>query len=376
MKHGINYYFLGASGLLLICGMVFLATLSGIESLQAFGNTHYYLFHQLIAAAIGIVIALVAFFIPIRIIKKLALPALVINLGLLIVVFLPMLGTKVWGAQRWINIAGVSLQPSEFLKITAVVYLAAWLANKAPENSKKGWISSAKKGYHSAIRVFLPFLALLSIIAIILYFQKDASTLGITSISLVAVYFAAGTPLWTTLALLTMGICGALALIKFEPYRVERFLVFLHPEADPFGIGFQLKQSILAVGSGGLFGKGLGMSTQKFGFLPQAMGDSIFAIIGEELGIIGGVALVALFIFFFWQGMRIALASSDRFGKLAAIGICTWIILQTFMNIASSIGIFPLSGIPLPFFSYGGSHLMAELAAVGLLLNISRNKTV
>ena len=374
MKHPINYYFLGSSGLLLACGMVFLATLSGIESLQAFGNTHYYTFHQLAAAGIGIFLGLVAFFMPLRIIKKLALPALIINLGLLIAVFLPMFGTKIWGAQRWINIAGVSLQPSEFLKITAVMYLAAWLANKTSENYKKGWILSAKKGYHDAVRVFLPFLALLAVIAVILYFQKDASTLGITSIALISVYFAAGTPLWTTFALMAMGVCGALALIRFEPYRINRFLVFLHPEADPLGIGFQLKQSILAVGSGGLFGKGLGMSTQKFGFLPQAMGDSIFAIIGEELGIIGCAALIGLFIFFFWQGIRIALNSTDKFGKLAAIGICTWIILQTFMNIASSIGVFPLTGIPLPFFSYGGSHLMAELAAVGLLLNISRNK--
>ena len=170
----------------------------------------------------------------------------------------------------------------------------------------------------------------------------------------------------------SLEIASALLLIKIEPYRVQRFLVFLHPEADPLGIGFQLKQSLLAVGSGGWFGKGLGMSTAKFGFLPQSMSDSIFAIVGEELGLIGCTILILLFVFFFWQCIKIAKNSHDKFGKLTAIGITTWILLQSFMNIASTLGIFPLAGIPLPFFSYGGSHIIAELMAVGLLLNISK----
>jgi len=154
---------------------------------------------------------------------------------------------------------------------------------------------------------------------------------------------------------------------------VQRFLVFLHPEADPLGVGFQLKQSLLAVGSGGIFGKGLGMSTQKFGYLPQAMSDSMFAILGEETGIIGCTILLLLFLAFCWQAIKIANNSSDKFGKLIAIGITVWFMTQAFMNIASAIGIFPLSGIPLPFFSYGGSHIISELIAVGLLLNISKH---
>jgi cell division protein FtsW len=162
-------------------------------------------------------------------------------------------------------------------------------------------------------------------------------------------------------------------MVKFEQYRLDRWLIFLHPETDPLGKGFQLRQSLIALGSGGIFGKGLGMSTQKFGYLPQAMSDSVFAIIGEELGIIGATVLIILFILFFWLGLRIAKNSNDKFSKMTAIGIVIWITLQAFVNMASAAGVFPLAGIPLPFFSYGGSHLVTELIGVGLLLNISKN---
>ncbi len=365
MKHLINYHFLGAALALLLLGTLFLSTLSGIESLQAFGNTHYYLFHQLISIGIGAALALIAFFFPLHLLKKFSLIFLLINLALMVAVFLPFLGVKIWGASRWVNIAGISLQPSEFLKITATVYLAAWISAR--------YKGKEQKNNNGFIRIFLPFMALLGVIALLLYFQKDAATLGITSISLLAVYFVAGTPLWHMGLLVLAGAGGALLLVKLEPYRLERFLVFLHPETDPLGIGFQLKQSLLAIGSGGIFGKGLGMSTQKFGFLPQAMSDSIFAIIGEETGIIGCTILILLFVYLGWQAIKIANNSSDSFGKLVTVGIITWLMVQSFINIASSLGLFPLSGIPLPFFSYGGSHIMAELAAIGLLLNISKN---
>jgi cell division protein FtsW len=162
-------------------------------------------------------------------------------------------------------------------------------------------------------------------------------------------------------------------LIKFEPYRLDRWLIFLHPNADPLGKGFQLRQSLISLGSGGVFGKGLGMSVQKYGFLPQAMSDSIFAIIGEETGAIGCIALIAIFILFFWLGLQISKNSNDKFSKMTSIGIVFWITLQAFINISSVAGIFPLTGVPLPFFSYGGSHLVVELIGVGLLLNISKN---
>ena len=341
--------------------------------MQYFGNTNYYLFHQLIALAIGLVAGFLVYKIPLHILKKISLPFLIINILLLLAVFLPFLGAKFWGAKRWINIGGLTFQPSEFFKIAVILYLSAWLSTKFSENLKRGWLISAKKGYHDFIKVFLPFAALLAIIVLIFYFQKDVSTLIIISAALLAIYFSAGTPIWHTILLILSGAAGLLILIKIEPYRVQRFLAFLHPEKDPLGIGLQLKQSLISVGSGGIFGNGLGMSTQKFGFLPQAMGDSIFAILGEEIGIIGCSILIFGFLFFLWQGIKIASASTDKFSKLTAIGITTWIVFQAFFNIGSTLGLLPLSGIPLPFFSYGGSHIVAEMIGVGILLNISKH---
>jgi len=253
------------------------------------------------------------------------------------------------------------------------MYLAAWIANRTPEASQKGWINGTKKGYHDLIHLFIPFIIFLIVISAILILQPDLTTLGIIALSLIVVYFAGKTPLWHTGSIIGGGLVALLLLVKFEPYRLDRFLVFMNPEADPLGKGFQLKQSLIALGSGGFFGKGLGMSSQKFGFLPQAMSDSVFAIIGEELGIVGCLVLLGMFILLFWQGIKIANGTTDRFSKLTAVGIIFWLTLQAFINIASTVGIFPLAGIPLPFFSYGGSHLLTELLAAGLLLNISKN---
>lgn len=373
MKRRVNYYFLAVAGILLGFGVLFLATLSAISSLQIFGNTNYYLFHQLLAAGAGLVLGFIAFKIPLRFFRKIAFAFFIINLLLLAVVFIPSLGLKFWGAQRWINIGGITFQPSELFKISAILFISAWLSSKAHRHSKKGWVKAGRHAYEKLVKLFIPFLLLLALIAGILLMQRDMSTLGVITISLLAVYFSAGTPLWHTIIAIAAGAGGALALIAIEPYRLKRLLVFLDPETDPLGIGFQLRQSLLALGSGGIFGKGLGMSTQKFGFLPQAMTDSVFPIIGEETGIVGAGIVMVLFILFFWLGIKIANRSSDTFSRLTAIGLSTWIIAQALMNIASSAGIFPLAGIPLPFFSYGGSHLIAEIIAVGILLNISKN---
>jgi cell division protein FtsW len=162
-------------------------------------------------------------------------------------------------------------------------------------------------------------------------------------------------------------------MIKIEPYRLDRLMTFLNPEEDPMGRSYHLKQSLISVGSGGIIGKGLGMSNQKFGFLPTAISGAVFSVIGEELGMVGGFGIVALFGLFFWRGLHIAKKSTDKFAKLTATGISFWIVFQAFINIASAIGMFLFVGIPLPFFSYGGSHLVAEIIAVGILLNISKN---
>jgi len=374
MNKHFNYFLFFLIIALVGSSFLFLACLSAPASLQRFGNTNYYLFHQLLFGLLpGIVLGFAAYKISLQFLKKMA-PWLVLgNLILLFLVFIPKIGSSAGGASRWINLGVGSIQPSEFLKITAILYISAWIASKLSETQVKDWKSITKKGYHNIIYIFLPFVIFLGLISVALYFQKDASTLGIIAITLLAMYFSARTPLWHTLLILISGASILLFLIKFEPYRLDRWLIFLHPDVDPLGKGFQLRQSLISLGSGGVFGKGLGMSTQKFGFLPQAMSDSIFAIFGEESGIAGCCALIVIFILFFWLGIQIAKNSNDRFSKMTAVGIVVWITFQAFINMSSVAGIFPLAGIPLPFFSYGGSHLVVELIGVGLLLNISKN---
>lgn len=374
MKRHINYHFLLVSSLLIIFGWLFLATLSAPASLQAVGTTNYYLFHHLSAIGIGLVLSFIAFKTPLDFLKKASPFLLLTNLLLLILVFFPVIGTQFWGARRWINLWGNTLQPSEFLKVTSILYFSSWIAGRFSGGKRISVKFNIKEKYQTLLQVFVPFLCLLSVITLLLYLQRDISTLGIIGITLIIIYFSAGAPLWHLASTLLMGSIGIALFIFIEPYRLERLKVFLHPEVDPLGRGLQLKQSLIALGSGGFFGEGWGMSVQKFGFLPQAMTDSIFAILGEETGIIGCMALVLMLLLFFWFGFKIANSVNDTFSKLTAIGIVTWITFQSFINIASTIGIFPLSGIPLPFFSYGGSHIIAEMIGVGILLNISKNR--
>jgi len=373
MEEHISHYFLILSAALIVLGLLFIATLSAPQSLQFFGNTNYYLFHQLFSVAVGLILSIIIFKIPLHFLKKVSPILLGINILLLAAVFLPFIGTKLWGASRWISIGNNTFQPSEFLKITVILYLASWLSNKFSPTVKKNWTFSIKRGHDNFIHIFLPFLALLTVISIMLYLQSDISTLGIIAVTLITVYFISDTPLWHTILVFLLGLVSTAVFIMIEPYRLQRVLTLLRPEADPLGKGLQIKQSLIAVGSGGIFGKGLGMSTQKFGFLPQAMSDSVFAIIGEETGIIGCFILISLFLLFLYFGLRIANSTNDTFYKLTAVGIITWITFQAFVNIASIIGLFPITGIPLPFFSYGGSHLIAEIIGLGLLLKISRN---
>lgn len=374
MKKHINYPLFFLVIFLVGFGMFFLAIISTLSSLRQFGNTNYYIFHQLIFGLLpGIILGFLAYKIPLHYLKKITPILFFSNLIVLLLVFTPFLGSKFWGAQRWIGIGGFTFQPSEFLKIISILYLSAWIASKLSESRQKGWISMVRKNYYNLIYLFIPFIVFLGIISIILKLQPDISTLGIIGLTLIFIYFSSGAPFWHTLIIIAGGIGGLLYLITTSAYRLDRLLIFLHPGTDPLGKGLQLNQSLIAIGSGGFFGRGLGMSLQKFGFLPSAMTDSIFAIFAEETGIFGGFILISLFVLFLYLGLKIAKSAQDKFAKLAATGITFWIVFQAFINISSVAGIFPLSGIPLPFFSYGGSHLINELIGVGLLLNISKN---
>jgi len=346
---------------LLLLGILILASVSASFSQEKFGSSFYFLNHQIIFGLIpGIILAFLAFRIRLETLKKWVPVLLLINLALLLMVFLPEIGAQAGGATRWISLGPISFQPSEFLKITFILYLAAWLASRTEK----------VKGFG---QTFVAFLLVISIISLFLILQPDISTLAIIVISAALMYFLATTPIWHSILIILIGMGGLSALIKIAPYRLNRLLVFLNPEVDPMGIGYQIKQAIIAVGSGGIFGQGLGMSSLRFGFLPHSMSDAIFAIFAEEAGFVGAAILIFLFLIFLWRGFKIAKISQDKFSQLSALGITSWICLQGFINIASMIEILPLSGTPLPFISYGGSALISELIGVGILLNISRS---
>jgi len=373
MKRLLNfdYYIAGIVLALLFMGILMLASISSVISQEKFGNTTHYLFHQLIIGVIpGLILATIAYFFPLKFFKKWAWLAILINLLLMVLVFIPGLGVVAGGASRWINLRFFTFQPSELLKLVFILYIATWLSNplrKIKEGKKK--LFERKENF---IYTFVPFMVIASVIAFLLAKQSDLSTLVVIIGSGAIMYFCSGTPLWHILLMLAIGGGGLFTLIKVASYRMKRIMVFLDPNFDPMGIGYQIKQIMIGIGSGGIIGLGLGMSNQKFGFIPQIMSDSIFAIYSEETGLLGSLVLLALFAGFLFVGFRIGKRSKDTFSKLFAFGFSSWICIQAFVNIGAMVGLLPLTGIPLPFISYGGSHVAVELIGVGILLNISK----
>ncbi len=353
--------------LLLFWGLFTLATVSFPYSLEKYGGSWHYFKHQLLVGLLpGIIAALFFFKIELAKLKKLSIYLLGLNLFLLILIFLPHIGAEINGARRWLKLGPIMFQPSEFLKITFPLYISAWLSNKLKRGGKK----------KSNIEAPFVFIIMAVILGIIFLLQPDLSTFVIIVLIGAIIYFVSSTPWWHFLILI-FGGAGLLSLfIKLSPYRMNRVITMFNPQSDPLGAGYQLKQALIAIGSGRIFGINegfsLGLSRQKFGFLPHSMTDSIFAIVGEELGFVGAFLLVFLFLALAWKGIQIAKRSKSEFAKLLAVGIVSWFSFQAFFNICGITGILPLAGIPLPFFSYGASHLIAEMAGLGILLNLSK----
>ncbi len=361
-----DYFLLGTVLILVALGIIILASVSAPLSQENFNNTYYFLNHQLLfGLLLGLILGFFAFKIRLDLLKKLAPVLILLNLIMLAMVFLPKIGAGAGGASRWLTIGPFSLQPSEFLKITFILYLAAWLSSRTEKN-----ILEKTKGAFN--QTFIVFLIVMSLVSLLLVFQPDISTLGIIAIVAVIMYFISNTPLWQTFSIILIGITTLFTLIKLAPYRLNRIAVFFNSGIDPMGIGFQIKQALITIGSGGLAGLGLGMSHLQLSFLPESISDSIFAIMAKEMGFIGSFILIALFLIFLWRGFKIGKTSQDKFSQLTAIGISSWIVIQAFINIGSMIEILPLTGIPLPFIGYGGSALVTELIGVGILLNISK----
>ncbi|HAS80585.1 MAG: Cell division protein FtsW [Candidatus Nomurabacteria bacterium GW2011_GWE1_32_28] len=274
-------------------------------------------------------------------------------------VFIPNLGWTHLGAKRWIDFGFVRFQPVEILKFGFIIYFAAWLS----------WVKNKVQDFKFGI---LPLGILLGIIAIILFNQPDTKSFILITITGISMLFVSGVSMrYISL----IGISSVLVLgtlVFFTPYLQERVKTFIDPSQDPQGSSYQIQQSLIAIGSGGIFGRGYGQSIQKFSYLPEPQGDSIFAVIGEELGFIGSVGIIFLYLLFVLRGLRIANNSPDLFSRLLVSGIVILIAAQSFMNIASITGVFPLTGVPLPFMSHGGTSLMIDLIAIGIVLQISK----
>lgn len=346
---------------LIAFGLIMISSAGVFYGQVRFEDPYYHLKGQLLNGAIpGLLLMLLARKIDYHYWKKVSFPIFAASIIFLLFVFVPGIGYKVYGAMRWIAIGPITFQPSELAKLSLILYLSTWLVGKGEK--------SIKDFYEG----FVPFLGILGLVAVLIIKQPDMGTLGVLVAIAVSIYFVAGARLDHLFGLLLAGLGFLAVLIKIEPYRFDRITAFFDRGADPQGIGYQINQALIAIGSGGFFGLGLGHSRQKFNYLPETVGDSIFAIIGEELGFVGAVFLVFLFAIIAYRGFRIAKKAPDDFGRLVAIGITVWIITQALINISANLALIPLTGIPLPFISYGGTSLMVLLFSVGILMNISR----
>jgi cell division protein FtsW len=338
-------------------GLVMVYSASSARGLLAADDPAYYLKRQGIYACVGVALLALLARVDFRSLRRLGGPLLVASVVLLVAVLL--IGETVNGARRWIPVGNFGFQPSELAKLALAVWLAAFLVRRAPART--------------LAELLRPIGLVVALLVALLLAQPDLGT-SIALLVMVAVMLVvAGTPLRVLAAAGSIGFPLLALLIWLEPYRRARFLSFLDPWSDPQGAGFQTVQAMIALGSGGLFGVGLGESVQKVHYLPEASTDMIFAIVGEELGLLGGGAVIAAFVALGYAGFNVALACRDPFGKRLAAGLTALICGQAAVNLCAVMGIAPLTGIPLPFVSYGGSSLIVALASVGILLNIAQS---
>ena len=336
----------------LVLGIIAVADSSAPLALNTFSDSFYFVRQQLIWAAIGLVLLFASLKIHYSFWKKIAYPLFGLSVVFLILVLVPGLSTKIYGARRWLDFGIFTFQPSEVVKLSLIVLFA-----KFAEEKRKIWF----------------YLLPLALVALLIMLEPDlGTTVIVLLIGFAQIFISGANVLYILAGLVGGGLLGALAII-FSSYRRERLLTFLNSTTDPLGSSYHIRQILLAVGSGGLFGVGLGQSRQKYLFLPEVATDSVFAIIAEEIGFVGAIILIGLFTLFIYRMFKIAGRAPDVFARVIAVGVVSWIGGQMILNIAAMTAVVPLTGIPLPFFSYGGSHLTMQLLAIGILLNISRH---
>lgn len=347
----------GVTLALLVIGIITVFSASYTTALQSFGDPFYYVKRQLLWAVLGIIAMTVMMNTDYRLLRRWSLAGLVaviVLLGLVLVI-----GSEAGGGRRWIRLGPLSFQPSELAKVALVNFLAAFAAAEG-----------------GRVRRFLGFLFPMSVVGLVFVLilaERDFGTAVAVGLNAATLLFAAGANLGHLALVGVAAIPAMVLLVYLEPYRMRRITSFFNPWADPLGAGWNIIQSLYAIGSGGLFGLGLGAGRQKFAYLPEQHTDFIFAVLSEELGFIGSATVVALFCAFAWRGYRIALHAPDVFGSLLATGITSMIVLQALINIGVVTGSMPVTGITLPLISSGGSSLLVSLAAIGILLNVSRS---
>lgn len=347
---------------LLALGVIMVLSASAPYALNMYNDSYFFFKDQLTYAIVGVVMMLIISIIDYRIYKRFAKVGLIAGIILIALVFVPGLGETRNDATRWLDVGFFSFQPSELTKLAVILFFAAVL-------SQKKW----RDRISSSFLWFISFLAIPGIIDLILLKQPHMSAAVIIIVIVISIMFAAGAKIKYILSLIPVAGAAGAALILMSPYRLARLQYWIDPWSDLQGDGWQLAQSLMAVGSGGLFGLGLGQSRQKYMYLPEQYNDFIFAVWCEELGLIGGLLLIALYAIFIWRGILIAMKCKDKFGSYMAVGITAMIGIQAIFNIAVVTGTIPVTGMSLPFFSYGGSSLLILLCSTGILLNISRN---
>lgn len=339
--------------LLTMVGVFMIYNASAVEAYRDFQDKFFYLKYQSLYALLGLVAMLVFSKVKIIWLKKIAFGAFLLNLFFLVLVLIPGIGSRLQGSSRWISLGGFVFQPSETMKLINIIYLSTWLEKKP----------SLKN-----------FLIVSSLPALLVLIEPDLGTAAILFISSCFVYFLSGAAIKNLIMVLSGAFLAGISFIISSAYRRSRLLTFLDPGRDPLGASYHIKQILLALASGGLTGVGLGQSRQKYSYLPEAATDSIFAVYAEEAGLLGALLLIFVFIYFIFLIFRIAQRSPNRFAKILIASIGSWLAIQIFFNLSAMVALIPLTGIPLPFISYGGSSLIVNLIAVGIIMSAAKEK--
>lgn len=359
----LDLWLFTAVAALVAIGLVMVFSASSATAYAEHGDIAYYLKRQLMWLVVGLAGAFVCYRIDYQRLRAIAPYLLVAAIGGLLLVFVPHIGLGVNGGRRWIGTGGLSLEPSEFAKLALVIYLSAMLSARGERITSLG-------------RGLFPLCVPVAIMAVLVLKEPDMGTASLLLFTALALFFAAGARLVHLAAIVLTTVPFAVLTVLASPYRRARVFAFVDPWKDPLNTGFHIVQSLLALGSGGIFGVGLGASRAKFFYLPEQYTDFIFSVLGEELGLIGTLAVIALFVIVAYRAVKIALAAPDRFGFFLAIGCGAMIAIQAFVNIGVVSSSWPVTGVPLPFISFGGSSLIVSLMAVALVANVGRHRKV